>query len=342
MPTNKPAASRTIKYQILNKNETYYFTLGELGELILRNPLDYEKRTRHLFGVMASDIYGNNATTVIQIDVIDVNDWEPRFRQNMYEFVIPKNSGDDAEPIPLGKLEAADGDRNDLISISIRGAHAHLFHVDSFGTLWLKSDKPNVTEIHLIATATDTGVPTRSSSIPITIIMEDLLLAANNSKWTSSVLGVFVAVFSLFLIIIVVMSFYIYKQKNYASNKNRRNRIHSSSASTITTNAAAPITMTGTSTSPTTNLVHVTHEKLNGNSNVHHHNNGNLRLIGLTNRPYASTNHHNNHNNIAGSGSTLSAGASTILAATLERDTQMERDRDNYTETVRSKFSFYV
>jgi len=39
-----------------------------------------------------------------------------------------------------------------------------------------------------------------------------------------------------------------------------------------------------------------------------------------------------------GSGSSISAGASTILAASLEREAQRERERDNYTATVRSLY----
>lgn len=44
-------------------------------------------------------------------------------------------------------------------------------------------------------------------------------------------------------------------------------------------------------------------------------------------------------NGHGGSGSSLSAGASTILAASLEREAQRERDRENYTATVRSIIS---
>lgn len=66
------------------------------------------------------------------------------------------------------------------------------------------------------------------------------------------------------------------------------------------------------------------HEKgLNG----HHLGSGNMRLgTGM-----------NGH---GGSESNISAGASTILAASLEREAQRERDKDreNYTATVRSKF----
>lgn len=42
-------------------------------------------------------------------------------------------------------------------------------------------------------------------------------------------------------------------------------------------------------------------------------------------------------NTHGGSGSSISAGASTIIAASLEREAQREREKENYTATVRSK-----
>lgn len=239
----------------------------------------------------------SNATTEVNIDVMDVNDWEPRFRQNHYEFVVPKDAN---EPIPLGKLEAADGDKNDAVSLVIRGAHAHYFEVDSEGMLWMKQ-MPNISLIHLIATATDTGIPSKSSSIPVTITMESVAMAQSN--WASGVLGVFGAVIALFVLVIMAMSIYIYKQKKPTG----KNRVHSHDGSVSAANL-------------------VNHEKAVNGANFL--GNSNIRMA----------NPLNNNNNHGGSGSSISAGASTILAASLEREAQRERERekDNYTATVRS------
>lgn len=302
LPTNRPG--RYLRYSILDNQQTDFFAIGSLGEIILQKPLDYEKASKHTFNVMVTD-GSANATTQVNIDVMDVNDWEPRFRQNHYDFVVPMQTPTETnEPIPLGKLEAADGDKNDRVNIIIRGAHSHYFYIDAEGMLWLKRHLPNnATLMHLIATATDTGMPPRSSSVPVTITMEGIALAQH--QWTPGVLGAFACILGLFIIVIVGMSVYIYKQKKPKA----KNRVHSQDHSIASAS----------------NLVN--HEKVNGN----HLHSPNIRLANPLN---------NNH---GGSNSSLSAGASTILAASLEREAkrQREREKENYTATVRSKFFFW-
>lgn len=298
LPTNRPG--RPLRYTILDNRESMYFSIGSLGEIILQKTLDYEKISKHTFNVMATD-GTSNTTTQVNIDVMDVNDWEPRFRQNHYDFVVPPDSmAKHNEAIPLGKLEAADGDKNDKVNIVIRGAHAQHFYMDMQGMLWLKKHVPNITLMHLIATATDTGMPPRSSSVPVTVTMEGVALA--QYTWTPEIIGAFGVVFGLFLMVIIALSVYICKQRR----PNGKNRVHSHSEHSIASAA---------------NLVN--HEKANGSGN------NNIRV----------TNPLNNNNNHSGSGSSISAGASTILAASLEREAQRQREREkeNYTATVRSK-----
>ena len=140
--------------------------------------------------------------------MLDVNDWEPRFRQSHYEFLLP-NIENNNEPITLGKLEAADGDRNDRVSLNLRGPHSEIFTVDSRGNLWLRGERPNVTVVHLMATATDSGIPPRSTSVPVTITMEGVSIA--EAHWAPGVIGAFGVVLGLFALVIIVMSMYIYK-----------------------------------------------------------------------------------------------------------------------------------
>lgn len=310
LPTNRPG--RPIHYSIADAEQAKYFRVGPLGEIILQKSLDYENATKHIFQVVATDGI-SNATTEVIIEVLDVNDWEPRFRQPSYEFVIPKTSNPN-EPLPLGKLEAADGDRDDKVNVNIHGTYAEYFQIDPDGMLWLKPDRPNVTVMHMTATATDTGLPTRSSSIPITITNDSVTLAQTN--WAPGILGAFAAVLSLFLLTIFAMCVYIYKQKE---PKVSRNRVHSHDHST--TSGAK--------------LVNGTDKSL---TNGHSHpqmKNPNVRL----GNPLGTLSTMANNNNLTGSGSSISAGASTILAATLEREAQRDRDMENYTATVRSEFS---
>lgn len=88
LPTNKP--DKYLRYYITNPVQSQFFSLNSLGELILEKPLDYEKATKHNFDVVATD--GTvNATTHVSIEVVDVNDWEPRFRKSHYQFRIEKH-----------------------------------------------------------------------------------------------------------------------------------------------------------------------------------------------------------------------------------------------------------
>lgn len=153
LPTNRPG--RSIQYFILGSEASKMFRIGPLGEVILQKPLDYENQTKHIFQVLGTDGV-SNATAEVIIDVLDVNDWEPRFRENTYDFTIPKTV-DVSRPFALGKLEAADGDRFDKISLDLKGSYSEYFQIDPDGMLWLRPNAPNISVMHLMVTATDTG-----------------------------------------------------------------------------------------------------------------------------------------------------------------------------------------
>lgn len=311
LPTNKPG--RSIQYYVLSDDAAKMFRIGLLGEVVLQSPLDYENQTKYTFQVLASDNVAN-ATAEVIIDVLDVNDWEPRFRQHNYDFVIPK-AVDLTQPFPLGKLIAADGDRHDKVHIDLRGSQSDFFHIDPDGMLWLRGNPPNISVLHLVATASDTGLPSRSSSVPITITNSGIELA--QTSWAPGILGAFGAVFTLFLLIILAMCLYIYKQKE--PRLSGRNRVHSHDHSA--TSASKLVSNCDNLTS------------INGNNDIHAIKNPSLRLA----NPLTTLSTMNNNNHLNGSGSSISAGASTILAATLEREAQRDRDMENYTATVRSE-----
>lgn len=315
LPTNRPG--RYLRYSILDNSQAAFFTIGSLGEIILQKPLDYEKMSKHQFKVIASD-GAVNASTEVDIDVVDINDWEPRFRQTHYDFVVPMDRKVTAEPIPLGKLEAADGDKDDDVSIMIRGAHANHFYLDVEGMLWLKSNLPsNATLMHLIATATDTGMPARSSSVPVTVTIEGMALA--QQIWTPGVMGAFGVVLLFFLAVTVGMAAYIWRQKRPQSKNNRVHHSHDHSIASAS------------------NLVN--HEKAMANGGTSHlSHSGNIRL--------ANPLHNNNSIHLlngVGTTASMSAGATSMITANLEREAQMQRDqdKDNYTATVRSNLLYF-
>lgn len=154
--------------------------------------------------------------------------------------------------------------------------------------------------------------------MPITITNDSIELA--QSSWAPSILGAFGAVFTLFLLVILAMCTYIYRQKE-PKIIGGRNRVHSQDHSA--TSASKLVVGSNGDNMPA----------VNGGSDIHAIKNPNLRLA----NPLTSLSTLNNNNHLNGSGSSLSAGASTILAATLEREAQRDRDMENYTATVRSE-----
>ena len=65
-----------------------YFNVGSLGEVVLTKPLDYGKKP--MIQVYATDDM-TDSTAELTLEVINVNDWEPRFRETQYESVVPKS-----------------------------------------------------------------------------------------------------------------------------------------------------------------------------------------------------------------------------------------------------------
>lgn len=205
----------------------------------------------------------------------------------------------------MGQIEAADGDINDQVQVTLKGQDANLFEVDTMGNLWMNVDRPiNKTALSLIAVATDSGIPQRSTSIPISVIIENTDLM--ETSWSKNLLAMLGSVVTAFAIIVAIVSFCIIRAKK--KSKRTKNKIHSKEHSAISSS----------------NLIN--HEKISPTG------------------PHLSTNIavRNPMNSHDSSGSSLSAGASTILAASLEREARNQRGTqnqcDNYTATVRSMF----
>lgn len=205
LPTNR--LGQNLNYVIPEEEQAKYFYVGTYGELILKRTLDYEQQTQHIFHVIASDgVY--NTTAKVNVTVEDVNDWEPRFREAHYTFNVPPMSNFD-KPMALGKLEVADGDRNDQINLQLRGIHSKYFNIDSRGILWMKPEKPNATVMHLMAVAVDSGTPARNTSVPITISLDNAAL--KDGRLSPGVLGAFTTIVGLFFVIVLLMGIYIFK-----------------------------------------------------------------------------------------------------------------------------------
>ncbi|XP_051862311.1 protocadherin gamma-B1 isoform X2 [Drosophila nasuta] len=329
LPTNKPG--KHLKYTIADPINSQFFSVGSLGELVLAKPLDYEKMTKHEFQVIASDGLTNSTSAEVTLEVIDVNDWEPRFRETHYEFMVPKSSlqsrADSFEGVLIGKVEAADGDRNDKLELSLRGQHAGLFEIDATGNIYMRPEQLqslNESTVHLIAIATDSGVPPRSTSVPVSVTMEGLTLA--QSSWNNSMLGMFGMIVGLFLLIIMALSCYIVRSKKQRKGSSGglslgRNRVHSQAHSSVSS----------------ANLV--THEKLAGNANGASVTSGGVSVLHMKHAAgnnMTLTNPINNGLHHVGSGASSSmALGNAVNLLERERERERERQRESYAATVR-------
>ncbi|XP_015587914.1 protocadherin Fat 4 [Cephus cinctus] len=197
------------------------FSITSSGELILKGALDYERRIQHSFLVHVTD-GTHNDTSRVNVSVEDVNEWEPRFRHPRYEF----HARTLREGSIVGRLEAADGDRGDRVSLSLRGPDARSFEIRDNGELILRSSGPfNGTIARVVAIASDTGRPPRSSMVPVIVHVPNsgsLPIAARAAPaWLGSsvlLVAVFGAVLGLLGVVILVLILYIYKHKRPKSS----------------------------------------------------------------------------------------------------------------------------
>nr|KAF7434337.1 hypothetical protein H0235_002528 [Vespula pensylvanica] len=196
------------------------FSVTPSGELILKGTLDYEKRTQHSFLVQVTDGYFND-TSRVNVSVEDVNEWEPRFRHPRYEF----HARSLKEGSIVGRLEAADGDRDDMIRLSLRGPDARSFEIHDNGELILRSvNTINGSMARLVAVVSDSGRPPRSSMVPVIVHIPNgasLPVAARAAPaWLGSsvlLVAVFGAVLGLLGVVILILILYIYKHKGTKS-----------------------------------------------------------------------------------------------------------------------------
>lgn len=145
---------------------------------------------------------------MVNITVENENEWEPRFRYPHYEFFI---SGIPDELV--GRIEAADGDNDDVLTLSLTGNNASLFLITPTGELRLR----DVGEITGIATlevvATDSGNPPKKASVPVTVHFPGSgeVAAGRGAGESSLILAGLGAVLVVLTFVVGFLVIYIYK-----------------------------------------------------------------------------------------------------------------------------------
>ena len=162
------ASHRPLQFSIDYSNlPGQEFSVNGRGEILLRKTVDYENREDYSFTVTATDGWYNDSATV-NISLININDWDPRFRFPQYEFYVGRKNM--VRGHKVGEVEVFDGDKGDRISLDIRGAYARVFGITDSGQLRIKDlGHLNGTEAHIVVVAEDSGVPPRRASVPVVV-----------------------------------------------------------------------------------------------------------------------------------------------------------------------------
>ena len=101
----------------------------------MRKTLDFEIVQNFSFVVKVTDGRRNDSARV-NVSVININDWDPRFKYPQYEFFVDEN--DVFDGFVMGTLEVFDGDKGDKISLELRGPFARIFDISRQGELIIK------------------------------------------------------------------------------------------------------------------------------------------------------------------------------------------------------------
>ncbi|KAL1455219.1 hypothetical protein WDU94_009330 [Cyamophila willieti] len=241
--TNKPRDPR-VKFWLSN-GYGERFSISRQGDIILMQCLDYETEDNYKFMVYASDSVMTTSATV-NITVLNVNDWDPRFRYPQYEFFLPHIPLTDLTPgSVIGKVEAADGDKGDRVTLSLRGPYEKMFSINDSGHISIVDlTAINTSTIHLVAVATDTGTPPRQASVPAIIhFPEAVVLQASsrlNTGSNSTVLFILAAVLIVLGFVIIMLIVYIHKNKRTKENSSSSPRSSNNKNNSFLSNVILP------------------------------------------------------------------------------------------------------
>ena len=120
---------------------------------MLDKGLDFETQTLFSFSVVVTDGVTNDEAEV-SIRVLNVNDWNPDFRYPEYEFFVSENRYSifcfscsnlfdiflrSVNGQTIGRVHVTDGDKDDRVSLDIRGEMANVFRITNDGDIIIKN-----------------------------------------------------------------------------------------------------------------------------------------------------------------------------------------------------------
>ena len=77
-----------------------------------------------------------NDSAKVNVTLLNINDWDPRFKYPQYEFHIEE--GDVFNGFVVGRLDVHDGDKGDKITLELKGPFARVFDINNRGDLVIR------------------------------------------------------------------------------------------------------------------------------------------------------------------------------------------------------------
>nr|XP_045622180.1 protocadherin-16-like [Procambarus clarkii] len=197
----------------LEKDGDGVFRISPSGQILLDYDLDFETKQEYDLKIYVNDGEFNDTAT-LKVQVLNVNDWDPRFRFPQYEFFVTSTTLRPGDGI--GNVEVADGDRGDQITLTVMGQDAKMFAISNDGELRIRDlTSLNSTVAHIVVLARDSGIPPRTASAPISItfpagLVRSSPLGANSSFLLMVIFG---SLLGIFILIIICLAIYIHKNK---------------------------------------------------------------------------------------------------------------------------------
>ncbi|XP_076330075.1 protocadherin Fat 4-like [Tachypleus tridentatus] len=171
-----PDVETVLTYFIVAGNEEEKFTIDpERGRVTTAGVLDYEEKQSYNLLVQVSD--GQNmAVSPLTVKVVDINDMQPVFTHNYYNFSVFEELQED---ISVGTVLAVDGDagKNAEVHYNIIGNKARTaFHIDLRGNILTKRslDRETETKFEFLLIAFDKGQPQLSGTATVLVRVDDI------------------------------------------------------------------------------------------------------------------------------------------------------------------------
>ncbi|XP_061708283.1 protocadherin beta-16 isoform X1 [Cydia pomonella] len=219
--TEPPADRQSPSFQFYVSDRSFLdkFAINSAGEVLLRRALDYETTPEYYYQVMVTDGIFND-TASINITLLNVNEWEPRFKYPQYEFRVEAAEGAGGL-LAVGRLDVFDGDAGDNVTLTLRGSDASMFFINDAGEMFMRQNALstlNSSVLHVVATAIDSGSPPRQTSVPVIVHVGARLLARERGGGVLMFAGALSLGALVLLALLAVALAYIYRNRRSKSS----------------------------------------------------------------------------------------------------------------------------